>query len=208
MIKGGRKFDFAVFGEPGGNGRITVGYRGRLGATLTTRTEGGHAGSPWAHESAVDASLSLLERLKKYEQEHLVADDHFRSLSVCMTMIRGGTYHNVLPSQARLTLDVRVPVGMNCAQVESEIRSIVSRQKPREDSTRFKVEFEGGTEPYEADPTSPLLRAFRRDNPDVKTEARDGSEDRHRGHEHPRKSAGDSLRHIRPGGGQPLPHET
>ena len=162
LIKGGRKFDFAVFGEPGGNGRITVGYRGRLGVTLTTRTEGGHAASPWAHESAVDASLSLLERLKKYEQEHLVADDHFRSLSLCLTMIRGGTYHNVLPSQARLTLDVRVPVGMNCAQVESEIRSIVSRQKPREDSTRFEVEFEEGTEPYEADQTSPLVRAFRR----------------------------------------------
>ncbi|TLX94547.1 MAG: M20/M25/M40 family metallo-hydrolase, partial [Thaumarchaeota archaeon] len=92
LIKSDRKFDFAVFGEPGGNDRITVGYRGRLGVTLTTHTEGGHAGSPWAHESAVDASLSLLERLKRYEQEHQAADDHFRSLSLCLTMIRGGTY--------------------------------------------------------------------------------------------------------------------
>src|SRR5713226_3202409 len=31
LIRGGRKFDFAIFGEPGGNSRITVGYRGRLG---------------------------------------------------------------------------------------------------------------------------------------------------------------------------------
>jgi len=162
LIKGSRKFDFAVFGEPGGNGRLTIGYRGRLGVTLTTHAEGGHAGSPWAHESAVDASLSLLERLKKYEQDHQAGEDHFRSLSLCLTMISGGTYHNVVPSQARLTLDVRVPVGMKCAKVESEIRSIVSRQKPREDSTRFEVEFEEGTDPYEADPTSPLVRAFRR----------------------------------------------
>src|SRR5437870_7177549 len=149
LIKGGRKFDFAIFGEPGGNDRITVGYRGRLGVTLTTRTEGGHAASPWAHESAVEASLSLLERLKWYDREHMVADDHFRSLSICLTVIRGGVYHNVLPNHARLTLDVRVPVGMNCAQVESEIRSSVSRQKPREDSTRFTVQFEGGTQPCE-----------------------------------------------------------
>ena len=162
LIKGGRKFDFAIFGEPGGNDRITVGYRGRLGVTLTTRSEGGHAASPWAHESAVEASLSLLERLKRYEREHMVADDHFRSLSICLTVIRGGVYHNVLPNHARLTLDVRVPVGMNCGRVESEIRSIVSRHTPKEASTKFEVEFEEGTEPYEADRTSPLVRAFRR----------------------------------------------
>ncbi len=162
LIEEGEKFDFAIFGEPGGSGKITVGYRGRVGVSLTASTEGGHAGSPWAHESAVDASLSLLKRLKRYEGEHQVPGDHYRSVSVCLTMIRGGSYHNVLPNRAKLTLDVRVPVGMSCAQVESEIRHIVEEHASRNDSARFRIDFEGATEPYEADPTSSLVRAFQR----------------------------------------------
>src|SRR5207247_10294533 len=46
LVKGGRKFDVGVFGDPGGNGRITVGSRGRLGGTLTNRTDCCHAAWP------------------------------------------------------------------------------------------------------------------------------------------------------------------
>ncbi len=162
LIRSGRIFDFAVFGEPGGSGKITVGYRGRVGVHLTARTEGGHASSPWAHESAVDASLSLFNLLKTYEKKHQVGNDHFRSLSLCLTLIKGGTYHNVLPNLARLTLDVRVPVGMSCDQVEKDFRRLVARRASRRSSAAFEVSFDEGTEPYQVDTSSSLLRAFQR----------------------------------------------
>jgi len=162
LINSGRRFDFAVFGEPAGSGKVTVGYRGRVGVRLTARTEGGHAGSPWAHESAVDASMSLLDSLKKYESDHQVPNDHYRSLSICLTLIRGGNYHNIVPNLARLTLDVRVPVGTTCDQVEHDIGRIVARHSSVGGPASLEVAFEEGTEPYEVDGSSSLLRAFQR----------------------------------------------
>jgi len=162
IIKTSRRFDFAIFGEPGGSWKVTVGYRGRLGVRLAITTEGGHAGSPWAHASAFEASLSLLEIVRKYESEHQVGNDHFHSLSVSPTIIRSGSYHNVLPSRATLTLDVRIPAGMSCANVEREIRTIISRHADGTRSASFAVSFEEPTDPYEVDTGSSLVRAFQR----------------------------------------------
>ncbi len=162
LIRGGKKFDYAVFGEPSGAGKITVGYRGRINAHLTIRTEGGHAGSPWAHTSALDSSLSILDSLKKYEKDNTVKGDHFRSLSVSPTILRAGTFHNVVPNIAEVTLDVRVPPGTTCKQVEREIRRIAEQYSRANNASRVEVNFEEGTDPYEADGDSPIVRAFQR----------------------------------------------
>ncbi|MDA4128045.1 MAG: M20/M25/M40 family metallo-hydrolase [Thaumarchaeota archaeon] len=162
IINSGTKYDFAIFGEPGGAGKITVGYRGRIGTLVTTRTGGGHASSPWAHPSAFDAALKLLERLKGYESEHSVADDRFHSLSIAVTGVRAGTYHNVLPSICRMTLDVRVPPGMKSEDVKRDFSSIVRESAASTGAASAGVEFDEPTEPYEADVLSVLVRAFRR----------------------------------------------
>lgn len=162
LIRSGRRFDYAVFGEPSGAGRITVGYRGRISAHITARTEGGHAGAPWAHRSALDSSLSILGLLKKYEKTHTLKGDHFRSLSISPTILRAGTYHNVVPNIAKMTLDVRVPPGMTCKQVEREIRGVAGQYSRANSSSKVVVSFDEGTEPYEADSGSTVVRAFQR----------------------------------------------
>ena len=161
VIESGRKYDYAVFGEPGGFNKVAVGYRGRVGLHVSVRTEGGHAGSPWAHESALDEFYLLLGELRKFEKSTLEGDDHFRSVSISPTVVSAGTYHNVLPTTCDATFDVRVPPGMSCAQVEDEVGRLVDRFTSKRSCT-VEFDFDERTEPYEADPNSPLVRAFQR----------------------------------------------
>lgn len=160
LIEGRRRDDFAVFGEPSGPARITIGYRGRVGLHLTLKTAAGHAGSPWAGGSALDEFLSVLRRLKAYERRNALRGDHFGSLSISPTMVAAGTYHNVLPPTCEASFDLRVPPGMKCADVQVRIEEILARvEDANPGTTHF---FDEATEPYEADPNSTLVRAFQR----------------------------------------------
>lgn len=162
LLNGSKPFDYAVFGEPSGAGRITVGYRGRVGVHFAAKTPGGHASSPWAYTSAFDASLLLLEDLREYERKHTIKDDRFRSLSVSVTIMKAGTFHNVVPNRASTTVDVRVPPGMSVSQVERDLRAIADRFAKKSGGVEMKVAFDEGTEPYEADVDTPIVRAFQR----------------------------------------------
>jgi len=160
LIENRKSHNFAVFGEPSGPRRITIGYRGRVGLHLTLKTAAGHAGSPWAGGSALDEFLGVLRRLKVYERRNTLRGDHFRSLSISPTMVRAGNYHNVLPPSCEASFDLRVPPGMNCADVQARVGEILAGVEDAHPGTRHF--FDEATEPYEADPNSTLVRAFQR----------------------------------------------
>ena len=111
LIESGGDYDYAVFGEPAGAARVTVGYRGRTAARITVGTHGGHASSSWAHPSAVDESLGIMSLIKEYEKKNTVEGNHYKSLSASLTVIRGGSYSNVIPKRCQMTFDVRIPQG-------------------------------------------------------------------------------------------------
>jgi [amino group carrier protein]-lysine/ornithine hydrolase len=159
LIRGGRRFDYAVFGEPGSAQRITLGYRGRASVNVTVKTQGGHAGSPWAHRSAFDEFTSILDKLRAYERSKSIPGDHYRSVSLTPTQVKAGSFHNVVPSLCEATLDLRVPPGTTIEAAVGEIRAAVGRS-----AEGVTVEFSPGepTEPYEVDPSSRLVRAFQR----------------------------------------------
>ena len=159
LISSGAEFDYAVFGEPSGANRITVGYRGRVSLRVVVKTAGGHAGSPWAQRSAFDEFNRLISRLKKYEHSKEVPGDHFRSLSVSPTLVNAGTYHNVIPSRCEATLDLRLPPSMTSAKAVAEIQSVA-----RETDEGAGVEVTPGepTEAYETDSVSWLVSGFLR----------------------------------------------
>ncbi|MDG7013815.1 MAG: M20/M25/M40 family metallo-hydrolase [Nitrososphaerota archaeon] len=159
LAKEATRYDYAVFGEPSGADRITVGYRGRMSLRLVVRTPGGHAGSPWAHRSAFDEFASILSRLKEYEDGHQVQGDHFRSLSISPTLVSAGSYQNVVPSLCDATLDVRLPPGVSSAKVLGEIRPMV---EPGSGVVRTELIPGPPTEAYEVDVGSRLVRAFQR----------------------------------------------
>ena len=153
------KFDYAIFGEPGGADRLTVGYRGRVPLQVTVRTKGGHAGSSWAHRNAFDEFVSLMTKLKEYERSKTVGADHFRSLSVSPTLVRAGSYQNVIPSECEATLDLRLPPSVKSSVAVREIRAIA---EGAEDGVSVRVRAGAPTEAYEADTGSRLVRAFER----------------------------------------------
>jgi [amino group carrier protein]-lysine/ornithine hydrolase len=159
LIRSGDKFDYAVFGEPSGSNRITIGYRGRVSLHVTVRTAGGHAGSPWAQRSAFDEFNLLLSRLKRYERAKEIPGDHFRSVSISPTLVRAGTYHNVIPNMCEATLDVRLPPSMPSFRAVEEIRYHASQT---DEGVMIDVSEGEPTEAYEADTTSTLVRAFQR----------------------------------------------
>jgi [amino group carrier protein]-lysine/ornithine hydrolase len=159
LIRSGVKADFAVFGEPGGADRITVGYRGRVSLNVSVKTQGGHAGSPWAYRSAYDVFNSVLSRLKQYESSVEVQGDRFRSLSMTPTLVNAGTFANVVPNNCQSTIDLRLPPSISSSEALSQIRSAV---KEAGEGARVRVAAGEPTEAYEADISSPLVRAFQR----------------------------------------------
>jgi len=159
LMAGPGDFDYAVFGEPGGANRVTVAYRGRLAVRLTMKTEGGHAGSPWAYRSAFDEFSKALSRLREFEESKGIPGDRFGSISLTPTLVRAGTFHNVVPNTCQATLDVRLPPGMPSAKAVSGIRQAVGRPS---DGVSVRIEPGEPTEAYEVDSASPLLRAFQR----------------------------------------------
>ena len=159
LMRAGRKYDFAVFGEPSGADRLTVGYRGRVGMKLSLATGGGHAGSPWAHVSALDELYSVINALRGLE-ENTQGGNHFRSISASPTLVSAGTYHNVVPPNCEATFDIRIPPGTTSSNARKRISSAVRASV--QDSTVVSMEFDEATEPYEADPNSVLCRAFQR----------------------------------------------
>ena len=159
LIRSSDKFDYAVFGEPSGANRITVGYRGRVSLYVTVRTSGGHAGSPWAQRSAYDEFNLLISRLKHYERSKEVAGDHFKSVSISPTLVRAGTYHNVIPHTCEAILDVRLPPSIPSFRAVEEIRYHATQT---DEGVMIDVSEGKPTEAYEADTTSTLVRAFQR----------------------------------------------
>ena len=159
LIRSGASYDYAVFGEPSGSSRITVGYRGRVSLHVTVRTAGGHAGAPWAQRSAFDEFTQLLSRLKEYERSKEVQGDHFRSLSVSPTLVRAGTHHNVVPSLCEATLDLRLPLSMPSSKAIGEIRRVATQT---DEGVQIDVTPGEPTEAYQADTGSSLVRAFQR----------------------------------------------
>jgi [amino group carrier protein]-lysine/ornithine hydrolase len=162
LIEAGGDYDAAVFGEPGGAHRVAVGYRGRIEARLTVTAPGGHAGSSWAHQSAVDRALAVYSSMQTYASGKAVGDDHYRSPSVSLTMIRGGAYSNVIPRRCIITLDVRLPPGLSSGTARSDLHGIVEDHARRNPGVAFTLEFDEPTEAYEAKTDSPVVRAFQR----------------------------------------------
>ncbi len=162
LIDAGGDYDAAIFGEPGGANKVAVGYRGRMEAALTVTTTGGHAASSWVRKSAVDHALAVLSRLHDYEKRRTVKDDHYRSVNVSLTVIRGGSYSNVTPRRCRTVLDIRIPPDLTAQTVRSEVLGISDDYALQNPDATVRMEFAEPTEPYEAPKDSAVVRAFQR----------------------------------------------
>lgn len=160
LIKEGVKADAAIFGEPCGLTKVTIGYRGHLPVSIEIQTKEGHASAPWNAKNAAEVAFSLYDAIR----DKLTGGKEARnleSISVAITRIESGTAHNVIPGLAKMSLDIRLPFGTSSGKVASEVRKIIAELETKE-GCKITPKFSIPTEPYKARMDSKIVRAINR----------------------------------------------
>ncbi len=160
LVKQDLDIDYAVFGEPSGIKQVTIAYKGRLAINLRINVgDSAHASAPWLSKNAIEETMVFSDRLKKVLESGQEDKKKGMLLTATLTEIKGGTSHNVTPKECDATLDIRIPVDMNCKSVEEKIaKSVAEVSKERGVEAFYSILDE--TEPFEAPHNSPLVRAF------------------------------------------------
>ena len=118
-----------------------------------------HASAPWLAKNAIEETSSVVTELKNSLELGQEDKSKGMMLTATLTEIRGGTSHNVTPIECVATVDIRIPVDMNCNYVEEKITNIINEiSKNRDIEVLYSVIDE--TEPFEAAHNSPLVRAI------------------------------------------------
>jgi LysW-gamma-L-lysine carboxypeptidase len=160
LVKKQLDIDYAVFGEPSGIKQVTIAYKGRLAINLKVIVEdSAHASAPWLSKNAIEESAIFTSELKKGLEEGQEDRTKGMLLTSTLTEITGGTSHNVTPKECAATLDIRIPVDMNCKSVEQKIATLVNNIAKRRGVEAFYSILDE-TEPFEAPHDSPIVRAF------------------------------------------------
>jgi LysW-gamma-L-lysine carboxypeptidase len=160
LVKKELDIDYAVFGEPSGIKQVTIAYKGRLAINLKITVEdSSHASAPWLSKNAIEESMIFTSELKKGLVEGQGERSKGMRLTSTITEITGGTSHNVTPKECDATLDIRIPVDMNCKSVEQQIATLVKDIAVRRNVQAFYSILDE-TEPFEAPHNSALVRAF------------------------------------------------
>ena len=160
LVKKELDIDYAVFGEPSGIKQVTIAYKGRFAINLKITVEdSSHASAPWLSKNAIEESMIFTSELKKGLVEGQEERSKGMRLTSTITEITGGTSHNVTPKECDATLDIRIPVDMNCKSVEQQIATLVKDIAVRRNVQAFYSILDE-TEPFEAPHNSALVRAF------------------------------------------------
>jgi len=160
LVKKELGIDYAVFGEPSGIKQVTIAYKGRLAINLKITVEdSAHASAPWLSKNAIEESMIFTSELKKGLEEGQGERTKGMLLTSTLTEITGGTSHNVTPKECDATLDIRIPVDMNCKSVEQKISNLVKDIAEKRKVEAFYSILDE-TEPFEAPHNSAIVRAF------------------------------------------------
>jgi LysW-gamma-L-lysine carboxypeptidase len=160
LVKSKLGVDYAVFGEPSGVENITVAYKGRLAIRLTCDVgDSAHASAPWLAKNSIEEMYDFWKAIKAEIERVGTAENKAKSISCSLTEINGGSSHNVTPQKCKITLDIRVPTITTCESVLHMIDTVITKVAS-EKGIKATYRIEDKTEPFEADHSSPLVRAL------------------------------------------------
>ncbi|HEU5119990.1 MAG TPA: M20/M25/M40 family metallo-hydrolase [Candidatus Nitrosocosmicus sp.] len=154
---------YAIFGEPSGIENITISYKGRLEIRLMCDVDNSaHASAPWLALNAIDKGFEVWNILKKafIEKDTKDTPNKADQVSYSLTEINGGTSHNVTPQKCRMTIDIRIPNKKTCDSVLAVFDEHISELQNNLNGVRIRYRVEDKTEPFEANISSPLVRAL------------------------------------------------
>jgi LysW-gamma-L-lysine carboxypeptidase len=168
LVKGKLSVDYAIFGEPSGIENITIAYKGRLAIRLTCDVgNSAHASAPWLAKNSIEEIYDFWNAIKSEIEILHVKETRANSISCTLTEITGGSSHNVTPQTCRITIDIRIPTNTTGGKVLKLLDSIINKVAINK-GIKAVYRIEDNTEPFEADLTSPLVRALSLSIQDIK----------------------------------------
>ncbi|MGO8806425.1 MAG: M20/M25/M40 family metallo-hydrolase [Candidatus Bathyarchaeia archaeon] len=162
LITQGIKADYAIFGEPSGVENITIGYKGQIQLKVVCRTETGHSSTPWLYDNALEKSYEVWEQIKNASSYPSLdpSVSPFNAVTACLVKIAGGRAMSVVPFEAEMNIDVRVPIQFSTAQVFEQIEKIIAKYQAANPKVSVKATVLDTVEPFEANKASPLVHVF------------------------------------------------
>ncbi len=160
LINEGLSADYAIFGEPSGVEKITIGYKGSLHLKITCKTQTGHSSAPWLYESAIEKAFELWKEIRNFKLPQEKTDSHFYSTTSCLIKVNGGKVASTVPAKCDMHLDIRVPPQYESLQVFDEINNVIKQYQDANPKVLVEVKIEDLTDPFEADDSSSLIRAL------------------------------------------------
>lgn len=164
LITQGIEADYAIFGEPSGAENITIGYKGQIQLKIVIKTETGHASTPWLYDNALDKAYELWKKIRSACSYPSIdpQETPFSSITVCLVKLFGGQGDSVIPFEAEMNLDVRVPIQFTTAQVYDKMTKIIGNYQNANPQVHINVTVQDTVEPFEASKDSPLVHALSR----------------------------------------------
>lgn len=160
LVKSKIGVDYAMFGEPSGIDNITIAYKGRLAIRLTCDVgDSAHASAPWLARNSVEEMYDFWNAIKSEIARVGTAESKANSISCTLTEISGGSSHNVTPQKCKITVDMRIPTITTCQNVLDVIDAVIAKTA-KEKGVKATYRIEDRTDPFEADHSSPLVRAL------------------------------------------------
>jgi LysW-gamma-L-lysine carboxypeptidase len=160
LVKSKIGVDYAMFGEPSGIDNITIAYKGRLAIRLTCDVgDSAHASAPWLARNSVEEMYDFWKAIKAEIERVGSAESKANSISCTLTEISGGSSHNVTPQKCKITIDMRIPTVTTCQNVLDTVDGVITRTA-KEKGLKATYRIEDRTDPFEADHSSPLVRAL------------------------------------------------
>jgi len=162
LITQGIEADYAIFGEPSGVENITIGYKGQIQLKIVVKTETGHASTPWLYDNALEKAYELWKKIRSACAFPSMdpQETPFTSITVCLVKLVGGQGDSVIPFEAEMNLDVRVPIQFTTAQVYDKMSKIIGKYQDANPEVSINVTVQDTVEPFEASKASPLVHAI------------------------------------------------
>ena len=162
LITQGIKADYAIFGEPSGVENVTIGYKGQIQLKIVCKTETGHASMPWLYENALEKAYELWGQIKNaypYPSPE-PSESPFDAVTACLVKVTGGRATSVVPFEAEMNIDVRVPIQFSTAQVFAEIEELIAKYQAANPKVTAKATVLDTVEPFEVNKASPLVHVL------------------------------------------------
>ena len=162
LITQGITADYAIFGEPSGVENVTIGYKGQIQLKIVLKTETGHASTPWLYDNSLEKSIELWEQIKNASSYPSLdpSASPYNAVTACLVRLVGGRATSVVPFEAEMNLDVRVPIQFSTAQVFEQIQKIITKYQAANPKVSVKSAVLDTVEPFEVNKSSPLVHVL------------------------------------------------